>query len=149
MDIIRAKTAGFCFGVSRAVKTVNELIENRSKDQKIYILGNLIHNQHFVNSLKDRGVITISECDINQVFDNTNDKNQSVVVMRTHGVTREVEDVLMECQRQNPYFTVIDCTCPFVKKIHKIDNASGRCAKKKRNEIRNEGDMTTHTTDIQ
>ena len=37
----------------------------------------------------------------------------------------------------------------FLKKIHKIDNASGRCAKKKRNEIRNEGDMTTHITDIQ
>ena len=37
----------------------------------------------------------------------------------------------------------------FLKKIHKTDNASGRCAKKKRNEIRNEGDMTTHTTDIQ
>jgi len=120
LDIIRAKSAGFCFGVSRAVKTVNELIENRSADHKIYILGNLIHNQHFVNSLKERGVVTISESDIQSVFENTSKDNKSIVVMRTHGVTKDVEDLLMDCKSKNPYFFVVDCTCPFVKKIHKI-----------------------------
>ncbi len=120
MDIIRAKSAGFCFGVSRAVKTVNELIENNTENRKIYILGNLIHNQHFVDSLKKRGVTVIAEGDIPSVFKSTTKDSQSVVVMRTHGVTKDVEDLLMKCQEENPYFSVVDCTCPFVKKIHKI-----------------------------
>jgi len=120
LEIIRAKTAGFCFGVSRAVNTVNRLIDGKKDDQTIYILGNLIHNQHFVDSLRERGVVTIGEADILPVFEKTTAKNKSVVVMRTHGVTKEVEDLLWDCQRKNPNFSVVDCTCPFVKKIHKI-----------------------------
>lgn len=120
MEIIRAKTAGFCFGVSRAVKTVNELIENKANDQRIYVLGKLIHNQHFVDSLTERGVTIISEADIPHVFENTTKNNKSVVVMRTHGVTKDVEELLLKCQSENPDFFVVDCTCPFVKKIHKI-----------------------------
>ena len=120
LEIIRAKTAGFCFGVQRAVETVNLLIEKAEKNQRIYILGNLIHNSHFVNELTAKGVSVIDEADIIPIFKKTDKDNKSIVVMRTHGVTKDVEELLLRCKAENPMFEVVDCTCPFVKKIHKI-----------------------------
>lgn len=101
-----AKHSGFCFGVKNAVKTAQEIIDTRS-DKKLYMLGALTHNEQVVNELLEGGFILIDSPE--EADDN------SLVLLRAHGVTCEVREVLA---RKN--CEVIDCTCPFVAKIHRI-----------------------------
>ena len=104
MQIKLAKTAGFCFGVNRAVNLVYELVE---KGEKVCTLGPIIHNQQLVDDLKSKGVDAIeSPADCREGYK---------IIIRTHGVEKEVvEDIE---KRQLPF---VDATCPFVLKIHNI-----------------------------
>ncbi len=105
MKLTLAKTGGFCFGVNRAVGIVYEKIE---QNQKICMLGPIIHNPQVVKDLEDKGAIVIDS------LEEVPDKETSVVI-RAHGVPKSAYD-LMEQQD----ISYIDTTCPFVKKIHKI-----------------------------
>jgi 4-hydroxy-3-methylbut-2-enyl diphosphate reductase len=107
LEIIVAKNAGFCFGVSKAMEIINSLLENCN--ERIYTIGSIIHNEQVVNDLKSKGV---------QVVDFVDDvKKDSNVVIRAHGVTPDVYERLRE---RNLNYT--DATCPYVKKIHKLVN---------------------------
>ncbi len=117
MNIKVASLAGFCFGVKRAVETVEALTE---KNVKVYTLGKLIHNPTIINSFAEKGVDIIGEGDIDRVYEATSKDNPTVVVIRAHGVVKTVSDKLDECAKNNKYFSVSDQTCPHVKKIHKI-----------------------------
>ncbi len=117
MNIKVASLAGFCFGVKRAVETVEALTE---KNVKVYTLGKLIHNPTIISSFAEKGVEIIGEEDIDRVYETTDAENPSVVVIRAHGVVKSVSDKLDECAKNNKHFTVSDQTCPHVKKIHKI-----------------------------
>lgn len=98
-----AKTAGFCYGVKRAVDKVYEIVE--SEDKKIATLGPIIHNSQVVSDLEERGV---------KAYDNIDEiPEDTTVIIRTHGVKKSVIDALSERE-------YIDLTCPFVAKIHKI-----------------------------
>ncbi len=119
MKITVAESAGFCFGVSRAVEKVFELTSNK-ENGKIYTVGALIHNKHIVNELEERGVTVIDEDDFDSIFEQTTKENPCTVVIRTHGATKAVTDKLLTLEAQNPFFRVCDMTCPYVKKIHKI-----------------------------
>ncbi len=101
MQIFLAKTAGFCFGVERAVSCV---YENAKKD-KIYTYGPIIHNKNVIEDFKKKGVSIIE--DLKEV--------KGKVIIRSHGVPPCVYKTLEEKNIE-----YIDCTCPFVKKIHKI-----------------------------
>ena len=118
MIIEVASLAGFCFGVERAVETVEKLISEG--DAKIYTLGKLIHNPTIVSSLEQRGVEVIEAEEIDRVFENTDENNPCVIVIRAHGVVKEISDKLDDYSCRNPYFRVCDMTCPHVKKIHRI-----------------------------
>lgn len=120
MEITVAKNAGFCFGVSRAVKLVNEQIQRREPNTEIYTLGHLIHNPQFIQQLEEQGVRAISEAELDEVFHRTDAQHPSVLAVRTHGITRELNERLRGYADACPYFRVIDCTCPYVKKIHRI-----------------------------
>ena len=102
MEIVLAKTAGFCYGVNRAV----ELAENqKTDDRKTVTLGPLIHNPSVVENLKAKGIFCVNqEEDI---------EKESRVIVRTHGVSKEI---LNNLQAKN--CEIVDATCPFVKKIH-------------------------------
>ena len=106
MKIKVAKTAGFCFGVKRAVDKVYQLIEQGI--QPIYTLGPIIHNEEVVSDLAARGVQVIEEKDLDTLSEGT-------VVIRSHGVGREVYDKL-----ETNHLDYVDVTCPFVLKIHRI-----------------------------
>ena len=109
MEIIRAKTAGFCFGVDRAVKLTYELLE---QGRPVATLGPLIHNPQVVEDLESKGAIT---CDsVDDVPDGCE------VVIRSHGVGQSVYDKIST--RRLVYH---DATCPFVTKIHKIAARAG------------------------
>ncbi|MGO4945788.1 4-hydroxy-3-methylbut-2-enyl diphosphate reductase [Blautia sp. Sow4_E7] len=107
MEVKVAKTAGFCFGVQRAVDKVYELID--SCPGKLFTLGPIIHNEEVVGDLEKKGVRVASEEDLRNLPEG------STVVIRSHGVGKEVYDLLKECG-----LSYVDVTCPFVLKIHRI-----------------------------
>ncbi|MCF0137832.1 MAG: bifunctional 4-hydroxy-3-methylbut-2-enyl diphosphate reductase/30S ribosomal protein S1 [Oscillospiraceae bacterium] len=102
-EIVVAKSAGFCFGVSRSVKMAEELL----KDGPAYSLGQLIHNDDVVSKLGAMGLT---------VIDSPGQLPRGAKVMiRSHGVSKAVCDALAERDAE-----IIDATCPKVKKIHEI-----------------------------
>lgn len=103
MEIIVAKTAGFCFGVNKAINAVYDLISKT--DKQIYTLGSIIHNDQVVDQLKKQGVQVINDIGSENLSGN--------IVIRAHGVTPEVYNKLT-----GKDLTIIDATCPYVKKIH-------------------------------
>jgi 4-hydroxy-3-methylbut-2-enyl diphosphate reductase len=105
VKVILAKTAGFCFGVKRAVDTVYE----QAGKENIYTFGPIIHNEEVVKDLENKGVKVIqSEEELNSIKDGT-------VIIRSHGATKRIYDIL---ERNGVNY--VDATCPFVKKIHKV-----------------------------
>lgn len=107
MEIKVAKTAGFCFGVKRAVDQVYKQLEEH-ENVPIYTLGPIIHNEEVVRDMESKGVKVIQEDDISSL-------KEGIVIIRSHGIPKVVSDLLAG---QN--VTVVDATCPFVKKIHRI-----------------------------
>ncbi len=99
-----AESAGFCFGVDRAVKMVYSELE---KGTKVATLGPIIHNQDVVSDMKAKGARIVENVD-ELLPDET-------VVIRSHGVGREVYDAI-EAKGSR----MLDATCPFVDRIHKI-----------------------------
>ena len=110
MKVKVAETAGFCFGVKRAVNKVYELIDTEQKP--IYTLGPIIHNEGVVADLEARGVHVITEADLD--FSDDTLQNGTVVI-RSHGVGKAIYDKLKEKN-----ISYVDVTCPFVLKIHRI-----------------------------
>ena len=120
MTITVAKNAGFCFGVSRAVEKIRALLASREPHTQLYTIGQLIHNPHIIAELSAGGVRVIEPEEIENIFFQTNGNNRTLIVVRTHGVERRVTEQLASYSAKNPFFSVIDCTCPYVKKIHRI-----------------------------
>ena len=116
MEITVAKYAGFCFGVERAVSTVEEMIKNKD-EKKIYTVGTLIHNPEITEKFKSRGVIALEEDNIDKILDS--DENNIAFVIRAHGVKKEIEEKIKSAKKERN-ISLVDCTCPFVSKIHKI-----------------------------
>ncbi|MCC8105099.1 MAG: 4-hydroxy-3-methylbut-2-enyl diphosphate reductase [Clostridiales bacterium] len=113
MDVIVAKTAGFCFGVKRAVEQVYRQIEYGIKP--IYTFGPIIHNEEVVRELEEKGVKVLNdEAELSQIKEGT-------VVIRSHGVPKRIYTLI----EQNGIH-MVDATCPFVKKIHRIVEERGR-----------------------
>ena len=106
MKVKVARTAGFCFGVKRAVDKVYQLIEEGVSP--IYTLGPIIHNEEVVSDLESRGVQVIQAEELDQIRGGT-------VVIRSHGVGRDIYQKLKENNLE-----YVDVTCPFVLKIHRI-----------------------------
>ena len=104
MEVFLAKTAGFCFGVDRAVKTVQRLLSEKGR---VYTLGPIIHNPQMVKELEEKGAIAVDAPE--QV------PTGECLVIRSHGVG---EDMMARIEKQG--LCCVDATCPFVKKIHTL-----------------------------
>lgn len=104
MEILLAKSAGFCFGVQRAVDTAYE----HADEKNVYTYGQIIHNEEVVGDLAKHGVKIIEDDELDQIKD-------SKVIIRSHGAEKRVYDILEKNGNE-----IIDATCPFVKKIHNI-----------------------------
>ncbi len=106
MEVILADSAGFCFGVKRAVDTVYEQIKT---GEKIYTYGPIIHNKEVVGDLKSRGVVVLES---EEELENLED---GCVVIRSHGLPERI------CEKiKSRGLKCIDATCPFVKRIHEV-----------------------------
>lgn len=107
MEITVAKSAGFCFGVQRAVDSVYKELEENSG--KIYTFGSIIHNEQVVEDLNKKGIEVID------TVEQLKKIKEGTVVIRSHGVAKEIYDIL-----EQQKLKMVDATCPFVKKIHNI-----------------------------
>lgn len=105
-EVKLAKSAGFCFGVKRAVDLV---YEEAKKGGDIYTYGPIIHNEEVVGDLENKGVRVINSP---EEIDNL---KSGTIIIRSHGVSKDIYDRMI-----NNGLNVIDATCPFVKKIHNI-----------------------------
>ncbi len=105
-EVKLAKSAGFCFGVKRAVDLV---YEEAKKGGDIYTYGPIIHNEEVVGDLENKGVRVINSP---EEIDNL---KSGTIIIRSHGISKDIYDRMI-----NNGLNVIDATCPFVKKIHNI-----------------------------
>ena len=120
MKITVATNAGFCFGVKRATDRLEEALAQARAGETIATLGHLIHNESYNEGLRRRGVLTVSDSDLPALAAGANAEHPVTVLVRAHGCTKETEELLNRYAAENPYFRPIDCTCPYVKKIHRI-----------------------------
>src|SRR5665647_509582 len=104
--IILADSAGFCFGVKRAVDTAINM--KKKYNSKIYTLGPLIHNNDVVNFLKENLIYPIELNNIDKLEEN------DTLIIRSHGVSEETLNILKKTK-----LNIIDATCPYVANIHK------------------------------
>ena len=105
MEVLLAKTAGFCFGVKRAVDTVYE----QAAKGNVYTYGPIIHNEEVIKDLEKKGVHIIeNEQELSEL-------EKGTVVIRSHGVEKSIYDLIKKNSLK-----LVDATCPFVKKIHNI-----------------------------
>jgi 4-hydroxy-3-methylbut-2-enyl diphosphate reductase len=106
--VVRAKTAGFCPGVKRAVEMVYEQVE-KNGGARTYTYGPIIHNGEVVKDLQSKGILVIED------EDGLDGVDEGIIVIRSHGVERRIYEKL-----KAKGLTIVDATCPFVKRIHDI-----------------------------
>lgn len=106
-NVTVAETAGFCFGVKRAVNMVYG--EAESSDVPVYTYGPIIHNEEVVHDLEDKGVRVIRS------LDELNQLPKGKIIIRSHGISQAEHDKM-----QASGFEILDATCPFVLKIHRL-----------------------------
>ena len=119
MEVVLAKSAGFCFGVKKAVDTVFALVDNNPCKKNIYTYGNIIHNDFVVEELRQKGVTVIENPEDIKLAEG------GILVIRAHGVP---EAVYKTAEKYN--IELVDATCPFVEKIHKIVREKGEAGEK-------------------
>ncbi len=120
MEITVAKNAGFCFGVKRATDSLERAIESSLEGERIFTLGTLIHNDTYNSMLYERGV-RVTEIDgVRELAESATASSPVTVFIRAHGIKKQDEELLRTLAAENPSFRYVDCTCPFVKKIHNI-----------------------------
>ena len=116
-EVRLAETAGFCFGVSRAVEKVYQEAEKASGP--VYTYGPVIHNEEVVRDLEEKGVRVLSS------EEELRDLEEGTVILRSHGVGKRIYDICAGKDRVR----LVDATCPFVGKIHDIirkESSEGR-----------------------
>ncbi len=121
-----APHAGFCFGVKRATDMIEKKIAEGG-GERIFTLGKLIHNDTYNARLYEQGVRVIEPQAIDEIAESTVLGSPAVVFVRAHGITKETEEKLKALSERYEGFSYIDCTCPYVKKIHRIatENSDG------------------------
>ncbi len=105
MEIKVAKTAGFCFGVKRAMDMVYAQIGK----EHVHTYGPIIHNDEVVKELEENQIFALNS------IEELRQKKEGTIIIRSHGVNKEIYDIARENKLE-----VVDATCPFVRKIHKI-----------------------------
>ena len=124
MEVKLAKTAGFCYGVQRAVDAVEQALNEREASEQpaagqsaIYTYGPIVHNDLVVDAFRARGVDVIENFEALKQMAAKGALRGAVVVIRAHGVGQAVMNLL---QAKETGAKVIDATCPYVRKIHEL-----------------------------
>ncbi|MBQ3483503.1 MAG: 4-hydroxy-3-methylbut-2-enyl diphosphate reductase [Clostridia bacterium] len=119
-EVIVARHAGFCPGVRAATERLARAIDGRRAGERIFTLGHLIHNEDYNRSLEEQGVTAVSAADLPALAATATPVSPVTVFIRAHGIPRETSALLAALSRTHAGFCFVDCTCPFVEKIHRI-----------------------------
>ena len=114
-----AKNAGFCFGVKRATDKIEERCAD-TDTKRLYIIGELIHNGIYNAALRAKGVSIITVDEAEKIALESDGGMPCEIYIRTHGIPKPDEDRLRKLEAEHRNFKIVDMTCPFVKRIHKI-----------------------------
>ena len=114
-----AENAGFCFGVKLAADKIEAALK-RGDTTRLFTLGHLIHNAVYNKRLAEAGVHAVTLEEIAEIAPTATKERPVCLFVRAHGIPVETETRLSELCRENPNFSFEDCTCPHVKKIHRI-----------------------------
>ena len=117
MNITLSKSCGFCPGVKKAHLFIKELINSKSYD-KIFTLGEIIHNKNYTSDLEKLGVKSVTLSEISEIL--KNGKKKTALVIRTHGISKEDLSYLEQLKKSSSNFDYFDLTCHHVKKVQKI-----------------------------
>ena len=120
MEITVAKDAGFCFGVKRATDSIELAIEKKRKGERIFTLGAIIHNDTYNSALQSRGVGITAIDEVEKLAESATKDSPVTLFIRAHGIQKQEEQLLISLTEKTENFKYVDCTCPFVKKIHRI-----------------------------
>ena len=115
-----AQHAGFCFGVRRATDTLERLLAERRDGERVVTLGELIHNDIYNARQAARGVETIEVAELEELIASADEQAPVLLIVRAHGIPVLIRKRLTEASAANPAFRFVDCTCPFVARIHAI-----------------------------
>ena len=107
MNLVIAKSAGFCFGVKRAVNMVYD--EIGKSDVPVYTYGPIIHNEEVVRDLEEKGIRVIRS------LDELEQLPHGKIIVRSHGISKAEHEKILAAG-----FELLDATCPFVLKIHRL-----------------------------
>ncbi len=119
-NITVAQNAGFCFGVKRATDRLEALLREAKPGARICTLGQLIHNRTYQAGMEARGVRIVDADEALALAATATNEQPVTVLIRAHGIEQQIEAKLRAASAANPAFTVEDCTCPYVKKVHRI-----------------------------
>ena len=114
-----AENAGFCFGVKRAADKIAEA-EKTAGNERIFTLGHLIHNPTYNKRLEEKRIFSIGVEDVEKIVASAGEDSPVRLFLRAHGIPKNEEARLRKMEEENKFFKCVDCTCPYVKKIHKI-----------------------------
>lgn len=114
MDVIKISPRGYCHGVVKALNIVTRAIKTPNLPQPIYILGQIVHNQHITDALAKKGAITLDAKDKNRL-ELLEEIQTGTVILTAHGVSPRVREVAMQKQLH-----IIDAVCPDVNKTHQL-----------------------------
>lgn len=114
-EVAIAEHAGFCFGVQRAIDRAYA----QEDKERIYTYGSLIHNDEVMRDLNERGIVKVDELEAFRTLP------KGTVIIRSHGISEAEENFLRGCGHE-----IIDTTCPYVKKIHRIVRRESQAGKR-------------------
>ena len=120
MKITVAKGAGFCFGVRRAYGILEKALEERKSGERIFTLGSFVHNPHITEELAGKGVYITDEASLERLYSEANETAPVTILLRTHGISKQLKKTVETYSEKNPWFRSVDCTCPCVLNIHRI-----------------------------
>ena len=118
--VIIAESAGFCPGVRAATDRLAARMQTAAPDERLYTLGHLIHNEDYNRELSEAGVLTVDAEALPAIAATTDAGGRATVFIRAHGITVQTRRTLEALAAAHKGFTFVDCTCPFVSKIHRI-----------------------------
>ncbi len=118
MRIVRSVASGFCPGVSSADSRIRTLLSALGEGERVYTLGELIHNPHYNAEMRSLGASPVTLLELEGLLSESD--TPTTLVVRTHGIPKEDEEQIEKLGTKYPHLSVMDMTCPFVKRIHRI-----------------------------
>ncbi len=120
MEIHIAENAGFCFGVERATRELERELAESDGNRTVITLGRIIHNERYTEMISKMGAKEAEPTHIDRIIRRAKEGEAISVVIRAHGEQADILERLENCAAEHPNLKILDCTCPYVRKVREI-----------------------------